>query len=298
MHIDECCSLCDALQGCEGFAYAHGSCYLKKDFVGTYPNPGVVSRVRSPGKCSDFGEGVEGKDLTGRLLEDWVAPTQELCCQACGRKLDCQGFVFFEERCYLKAEVTGVYDSPGRMSYMKQGVLAPTGAPTTVTCSAFEAEIVDSDMSGTLLKQEPVMHIDECCSLCDALQGCEGFAYAHGSCYLKKDFVGTYPNPGVVSRVRSPGKCSDFGEGVEGKDLIGRLLEDWEAPTPELCCQACGRKLDCQGFVFFEERCYLKAEVTGVYDAPGRVSHVKEGLLAGGPLRRLAVSPSVQIMHV
>jgi len=290
----ECCSHCDSADGCEGFAYAHGTCFLKKDFGGFYENPGVVSRVRSLGTCSDFGEAKEGQDLAGRLLGSWEGNTSELCCQACGRTAGCDGFVYFEKRCFLKADVTGVYDSPGRTARVKEMPSSP-GPAAEPSCSAFDAEYANVDLSGTLISEQAVLHRDECCTICDALEGCEGYAHVNGTCFFKKGLAGTYENPGVVSQLRSSGQCSDYSV-EDGKDLAGRTLEAWGSPTTELCCQACGRKAGCQGFVFSDKVCYLKADVTGVYDSPGRVTHVKEGVLAPsgeqGANRRLRASPS------
>merc|ERR1712165_633764 len=72
--------------------------------------------------------------------------------------------------------------------------LAPANAPSQ--CLQFEAELVDTDMSGDLLAANPADSIAECCGMCEKERGCEGFAYAGKMCYLKGDFRGTFPSAG------------------------------------------------------------------------------------------------------
>merc|ERR1711920_199645 len=106
-------------------------------------------------------------------------------------------------------------------------------------------------------------------------EGCQGFAYsaANRACYLKGDFLGTFPNPGVVTRLKTTlgAGCPRFGVSLEGEDLA--------APIPEACCASCGSKPGCEGFAYFDGRCYLKTAIQGTYDKPGCITRVKEGSL-------------------
>merc|ERR1711920_1108761 len=262
-------------EGCQGFAYsaANRACYLKGDFLGTFPNPGVVTRLKTTlgAGCPRFGVALEGKDLAGTLLEDWAAPNLEACCASCGSKPGCEGFAYFDGRCYLKTAIQGTYDKPGCITRVKEGSLpAPTLAPTPASeqCPAFKSLLWETDMSGTYLAQhDGVDSSDECCSFCDDLAECEGYSYnaANRACYLKADFIGTFWNGGAVTRLKSSlgAGCPGFDDEQEGKDLVGTLTEQWAAPDPEACCASCARKEGCQGFTFFDGRCYLKAAVSG-----------------------------------
>merc|ERR1712066_399813 len=168
---------------------------------------------------------------------------------------------------------------------------APTQAPTTWAptpaseqCPEFKSLLWETDMFGTYLAQrDGVGSGDECCSLCDDMVECEGFSYnaANRACYLKGNFIGTFWNGGAVTRLKSSlgAGCPGFDDTLQGKDLVGTLTDQWASPDPEACCAACARKEGCQGFTFFDSRCYLKAAVGGVYDNSGRITRVKVGVL-------------------
>merc|ERR1712241_1166637 len=156
-------------------------------------------------------------------------------------------------------------------------MLAPTNAPSQ--CLQFEVELVDTDMSGDLLEQRPADTSDECCGLCEEVDGCEGFAHAGRTCYLKRNFLGTFPAHGVVTRIKADlgAGCPGFDSSEQGKDLIGDLIESWAAPSSEACCASCARKSFCQGFAYFEGWCSLKKNVRGTYAKEGCMVRFKEG---------------------
>merc|ERR1712113_187117 len=87
---------------------------------------------------------------------------------------------------------------------------------------------------------------DDCCSFCDEMLECEGFSYnaANRACYLKGNFIGTFWNGGAVTRLKSSlgAGCPGFDDALQGKDLVGTLVEQWASPDPEACCAACARK--------------------------------------------------------
>merc|ERR1712060_601998 len=165
---------------------------------------GAVTRITtSAARPDDFEPAQSNRDLVGELLEDWVAPLPELCMASCARKLECEGFAFYGNRCYLKGGVNGTYENAGRITRVKQGVL-------------FVAQ--------------------------------------------------------------------------SNRDLVGELLVDWFAPLPELCMASCARKPECEGFAFYDDRCYLKADVQETSDNPGRIAGVKRGVLPNLGGRRLSDS--------
>jgi len=305
--IDDCCQLCEETSqngtNCDGFAFADSMCHLKADFYGTYYNGGVVSRLKkaSVSACSGFTNAQQDTDLVGDLLEGWYSPDPALCCASCAKKPQCQGYVYLGDRCYLKGNVKGTYSTGGAIARVKEGVLTEEGPRVNTTapppqCHPFETAALDWDIIGDTLAETWAATSDGCCSACEEMPGCEGFAYSKWKmCYLKGNFRGLYYNPGVVSRIKSSlaGGCSGFQVAREGSDLAGRTIIDFPAPNPEVCCLVCGRKEDCQGFASFEDRCYLKAEVTGTFGKQGCEVILKKGILstdAGGE-RRLGEGP-------
>jgi len=371
---DQCCNFCDefAAAGCEGYAYsaANHACYLKGNFRGTFPQGGVVTRLRTSlgAGCPGFGAAQQGMDLAGELIDDWAAPSEEACCSSCSKKPGCQGFSFFEGRCYLKSNVQGTFDKAGCITRVKEGALpgptpapttaqccnrggcseydpaveqccggtgsqsatvcsaaqgccpgegvnvggikcfdpatqqccgnspsffvcdkttiAPTPAPTTpptpasAQCGEFGTMLWETDMSGTYLRQvDGVASSEECCPFCEESAACDGYSYnaANRACYLKSGFIGTFPNGGAVTRLKTSlgAGCSGFAAAQQGKDLAGQLLENWAAPSEEACCASCSKKPGCQGFAFFDGRCYLKANVQGTFDKAGCITRVK-----------------------
>merc|ERR1712060_455953 len=285
MGIDGCCTLCEEAEACEGFAYFGHNCYLKTNFSGVYYHFGAVTRITaSAARPDDFEPTQSNRDLAGKLLEEWFAPLPELCMASCARKPDCEGFVFHDNRCYLKGDVEGTYENPGRIVRVK-----PQPPTSTPQCPSFVAQATDTDMSGVLIGQAWAASIDGCCTLCEEAEACEGFAYFGHNCYLKTNFSGVYYHLGAVTSITtSAARADDFEAAQSNRDLAGNLLEEWFAPLPELCMASCARNPDCEGFVFHDNRCYLKADVEGTYDNPGRTTGVKRGVHPGG--RRLSES--------
>jgi len=263
---------------------------LKTNFSGVYYRLGAVTHITtSAARPDDFEPAQSNRDLAGKLLEDWFAPLPDLCMASCARKPDCEGFVFHDDRCYLKGDVEGTFENAGRITRVKRGVLlAPTSTPQ---CPSFVAQATDTDMSGDLMRQSFAASIDVCCTLCEEAEACEGFAYFDHNCYLKTNFSGVYYRLGAVTHITtSAARPDDFEPAQSNRDLAGKLLEDWFAPLPDLCMASCARKPDCEGFVFHDNRCYLKANVEGTYDNPGRIAGVKRGVLPHPGGRRLSDS--------
>jgi len=282
---DECCALCEAQDGCQGFVFLDQICYLKGAFSGTYSKAGVVSRLRSNlgSGCPGYEPAQQGKDLAGTLIEDWSAPNSEVCCAACASKAECQGFAFDGARCYLKGAVQGMYDNEGVMVRVKEGVLGGGSDDSQPQCPEFEAPLTDTDMSGTLIASAESATVDGCCAMCDANDLCDGFVFFEERCYLKAGFSGTFPETGRITRIKAnlAAGCSGFEASQQDKDLSGELLQDWAASGPGACCTACSLMQECQGFAFSAGHCYLKGNVVGTYDHTGVVTRVKTGVLTG-----------------
>jgi len=143
-------------------------------------------------------------------------------------------------------------------------------------CAAFDAELNDADLAGTLLLEWQAASMDDCCSKCDQTAHCEGFSYGYGTCYLKGFLSGTYSQHGIKTRLRSmSGDCSGFDEVQQDVDLAGQLVGTVFASSSDACCSACSENVQCQGFSYFEQMCYLKSDVQGVYSKAGCIVQVK-----------------------
>merc|ERR1719343_729909 len=60
----------------------------------------------------------------------------------------------------------------------------------------------DVDMSGVLLAKLPAADMRECCSLCDATSGCEGYVFHLDQCYLKRGLASPSTKPGAITRLK------------------------------------------------------------------------------------------------
>jgi len=231
--------------------------------------------------CPDFSAEEADTDVVGDLISERWAQTSDDCCPLCSAIEGCQGFAFFHHICYLKGNVSGTYTNAGRITRVKRAA----------QCPSFVAQATDTDMAGDLIRQSWAATSEGCCTLCQEVEACEGFVYFDYNCYLKKNFSGAYYHLGAVTRITAhAARPDDFELAPLDHDLVGKVLEDWFAPLPELCMASCARKPDCEGFVFHDNRCYLKANVEGTYDNPGRIAGVKRGVLPHPGGRRLSDS--------
>jgi len=159
--------------------------------------------------------------------------------------------------------------------------VASTSVATTTKakggqCAAFDTELNDTDLAGTLLLAWQAVSMDDCCSKCDRTNHCEGVSFGYGTCYLKGFLSGTYSQHDIKTRLHSTsGDCSGFDEVQHDVDLAGQLLGTVFASSSDACCSSCGENAQCQGFSYFEQMCYLKSNVQGVYSKAGCMVQVK-----------------------
>jgi len=143
-------------------------------------------------------------------------------------------------------------------------------------CGAFDNELDNTDLAGTLLLTWQASSMDACCSKCDKTTGCEGFSYGYGTCYLKGSLSGTYSQRAIKTRLRTVwGECSGFSAEQNNVDLAGQLIEKVFAADSDVCCSACKANVQCQGFSYFEQFCYLKSDLQGTYSKAGCAVQVK-----------------------
>merc|ERR1712183_538594 len=106
-----------------------GKCYLKEDLKGPYPyypNKGIVARSKGAlPTCGRYNTSLNNTDLTGDVISAPSAPTADGCCTFCDANAACEGYVFYENVCYLKKNVRGTSNNPGREARMK----APAPSP-------------------------------------------------------------------------------------------------------------------------------------------------------------------------
>jgi len=210
---EACCLACTTASGCEGFAYVAdaGMCYLKANVTATFAKAGVTTQVRHmPASdlptCEGFGELQADRDVAGNELDQAQAISAEYCCAACRRASGCQGFTYLAENqiCYLKANITGTYANPGRVSRMKP--ILTTQPPTVQpgSCEGYGTLMRNTDVGGLQLGQVQVRTVDECCGACEEATHCEGFAYLEElhTCFLKASITGTYPKEGPMVRLK------------------------------------------------------------------------------------------------
>jgi len=158
-----------------------------------------------------------------------------------------------------------------------------SAAPTATTfhedqCHGYDEDLHDMDLAGTLLLTWQAHSMDGCCSKCDQTPGCHGFSYRSWTCYLKTSLSGTYAQPGVRTRLRTVlGDCSGFDEQLSNVDLAGQLVHKLFAASSDLCCSACKATMECEGFSYYEQFCYLKSNLQGTYDKTGCVVQLKQG---------------------
>jgi len=182
---------------------------------------------------------------------------------------------------------TSVVDSSGAASTATSSILVTGVASTSSTsvsaatspmeeCHAFDEELDDTDLAGELLLTWRTGSMNECCRKCDQTVGCEGFSYGHGTCYLKGSLAGTYHQNGIKTRLRTVfGDCTGFGQELNDVDLAGHLVQKLFAASQSTCCSMCKANVQCEGFSYFEQFCYLKGHIGGTYDKEACVVQIK-----------------------
>eukprot|EP00413_Alexandrium_margalefii_P043093 CAMPEP_0204592814 /NCGR_PEP_ID=MMETSP0661-20131031/51148_1 /ASSEMBLY_ACC=CAM_ASM_000606 /TAXON_ID=109239 /ORGANISM="Alexandrium margalefi, Strain AMGDE01CS-322" /LENGTH=908 /DNA_ID=CAMNT_0051603059 /DNA_START=57 /DNA_END=2783 /DNA_ORIENTATION=+ len=288
----DCCHACGTANGCEGFAYVSRvkECYLKTNVTGIVAKAGVVAQVKNiptsnVPTCDNYGAPQVDRDVAGVELQQARVLSSEYCCAACERAVGCQGFAYLPdlEMCYLKANVTGTYAHPGRISQLKPMQTTPPPTARPGSCDGYGTLLRDTDLGGVPLAHVHVRTVDECCGACDQAAGCEGYAYLEefSTCYLKAYVTGTYPKQGPVTRLKrgsglpdqsAQPSCRGYQDDLNDTDVVGRLLGEVPATSPSQCCGACEEIAECEGFTFYAktQACYLKADVSGTYPHAGR----------------------------
>jgi hypothetical protein len=221
----------------------------------------------APARTCPLGAAMLGSDLLGDLIANVSADSPEGCCSACGATSACQGFSYSEQerQCYLWSELTGVQPKPG--------LLARVGV-------SYGELPRNQDLAGDVINTSLASSVLDCSGFCSASTTCEGFAYSasSGQCQLKANLSGTFPNEGVIARMKGPATaaCSRYGEPQPRKGLAGELIATKFALTPSQCCSHCSALSGCEGFSYSNElqQCYLKAKLSGTFANPASVVRV------------------------
>ncbi|RHY41963.1 hypothetical protein DYB34_012419 [Aphanomyces astaci] len=185
-------------------------------------------------------------DFQGNDLANAPASSAQDCCPICDANPSCTGFAFGWGVCYLK------YGTLTRIS--KVGVSAGAMAPTS-SCGVIEN---DTDFQGNDLANAPASSANACCPICNANPSCSGFAFAHGSCYLKYGPLVRITKVGVSTGVAqaSTSQCAPVEPNV---DYFGNDLEcNPSIVTPDACCAKCTANSQCQLYVVSRYGCCIK----------------------------------------
>eukprot|EP00441_Pelagodinium_beii_P047771 CAMPEP_0197621884 /NCGR_PEP_ID=MMETSP1338-20131121/2316_1 /TAXON_ID=43686 ORGANISM="Pelagodinium beii, Strain RCC1491" /NCGR_SAMPLE_ID=MMETSP1338 /ASSEMBLY_ACC=CAM_ASM_000754 /LENGTH=258 /DNA_ID=CAMNT_0043191455 /DNA_START=67 /DNA_END=843 /DNA_ORIENTATION=+ len=201
------------------------------------------------------------------------------CAKSCGK---CGGESSTSSAASTTIHATSAIASTIITSSSPDAEVASTSVAATTShgeqCGAFDNELDNKDLAGTLLLTWQAPSMDGCCAKCGQTTGCEGFSYVYGTCYLKGSLSGTYAQQDVKTRLRTVlGECSGFGAEQPDVDLAGQLVEQVFAANSDVCCSACRANSQCQGFSYFEQFCYLKTALQGTYSKTGCAVQIKKG---------------------
>jgi len=308
---DRCCALCEERSDCEGYVFHLDQCYLKKELAATSFKQDAVTRVKVLSKgsqpsseaqpsCPGYGEAQDNTDISGVLLAKIQSPSSDRCCALCEERSDCEGYVFHLDQCYLKADLAATSFKQDAVTRVK----APPG------CAGYSPEIVNIDMSGTLLAKLQAPEAERCCALCDAVLACEGYVFHLDECYLKRDLSFPTSKQGAITRLRLGARmgplsssvdpqlrgsssakaeaaqgsqpsseaqpsCRGYGGSLDNTDISGVLIAKIWSPSSDRCCALCEERSDCEGYVFHLDQCYLKKELAATSFKQDAVTRVK-----------------------
>lgn len=124
------------------------------------------------------------------MLAKINAQSVDDCCALCSQRVDCDGYVFHLDQCYLKKNLGA--------SSVKQFAITRVKS----TCGGYAPPMPDVDMSGDLLAKLWASDMRQCCSLCDSTPGCEGYVFHLDQCYLKRGLASPSTKPGATTRLR------------------------------------------------------------------------------------------------
>jgi len=140
--------------------------------------------------CGGYGAMERNTDISGTLLAKIPAQSSDDCCSLCDDLSECEGHVFHLDQCYLKKELGAKFFKEDAMTRVKG------------TCEGFSPPLVDVDMSGELLAKVQASESRSCCTLCQSIDGCEGFVFHLDQCYLKKSLSSATAKASAVTRLR------------------------------------------------------------------------------------------------
>jgi len=248
--------------------------------------------------CSRFGIVMSDTDMSGDLMAEQWAATSDDCCPLCNISEGCEGFAYFDQVCYLKGNFSGTYHQSGVVTRIANHVAG-------LGCPGFEAAQQDQDLAGRLLEDWYAPKSELCCVACAAKAECHGFSFLDNRCYLKGDVQGTYEHKGCLTRVkvealvpapsvptnlttRTPTllQCQRFVAEAVDTDMSGDLIAEKFAATIDDCCPLCEEAQGCEGFAYFHQVCYLKANFSGTYHQAGVMTRIS----ATAPLVELGCS--------
>ncbi|OQR96659.1 hypothetical protein ACHHYP_13982, partial [Achlya hypogyna] len=245
---EECCSDCQATDGCKLFVYNGGYCWLKHTKGERKYSQGArasaVKRTMST-MCSGFEENTDyyGNDIKGTKRD-----SAEECCSDCQATDGCKLFVYNGGYCWLKhTKGQRMYSQSARASIMQP--------PATPGCSTFEE---NTDYYGNDIKGTKRDSAEECCADCQATDGCKLFVYNGGYCWLKHTKGERKYSLGARASFMTPTVGQGCGVIEENTDYYGNDIKGTKRDSAEECCADCQSTEGCKLFVYNGGYCWLK----------------------------------------
>ncbi|KAI8901541.1 glycoside hydrolase superfamily [Globomyces pollinis-pini] len=264
---------------CNGYSLSGTTCYLKtgvEAFPAVNDGPGMRSGVMcGSNTCTQWGwrffdnQNIEGHDLSVKESND-----RNLCQKYCLDDDKCNAYSWIQgdNKCYLK---TGVMSEPITND---SGVSYSAVRCGTKRCNSDGWNYFDfQNIMGKDLKTiANVGHRNSCQGHCRETDGCNGYTWINGVCYLKKD-VDYYPytNPsGVAYSARFCGSPTcDF----KTENNLGNMKS---VESKEKCEEKCRSVESCTHWTWTSDgTCYLKYGLVSNSDKKGAGPGTRCGII-------------------
>ncbi|KAF0697497.1 Aste57867_11807 [Aphanomyces stellatus] len=226
----DCCNDCTAQQGCIGYVWYHGTCWLKSQLVGKSYSPGATA-----GYLADMtamcGSVQSNTDYPGNDIGSTRQADASQCCQDCSDNAQCAAYVWTAwagGTCWLKSRVGVPVASPGAMA----------ASTTRGQCGALQT---NTDYWGNDVASTARAASSDCCADCVAHPQCVVFVHFGGMCYLKGQ-VGTRSTlAGAVASVVTS-QCTSMEANM---DYVGNDVGTTARGAAADCCADCAANAAC-----------------------------------------------------
>eukprot|EP00727_Mastigamoeba_balamuthi_P004975 m51a1_g14476 hypothetical protein (411) ;mRNA; r:691981-694445 len=232
----ECADRCRNTMGCKVFMHWRSAVQLTRVHRGP-PNVDVHDTPMGDGQCAD----------------------------RCRSTLNCTGFTYWAGRCWLKS---GDFPSSTvgctNFTYWSESCWLKSGDFPSFAddanhpvCTAGLQSIPTVNAAGNNIADFAAPHSDnECADRCRKTQGCTGFTYWAGRCFLKS---GQFPSFHDPANDQHPGICTAGLQCSQATISAGTDLAHVDTLQGDSkCADFCMARDACTGFTFLDGRCSLK----------------------------------------